>query len=238
MIKVVPAIDIIGGRCVRLSQGDYNRSTFYSAEPSEMAVRFLGAGLSRIHAVDLEGAKSGHPVNLDSLRKLSSISGAEIEWGGGIKTREDVDAAFEAGASRVVMGTTAVKDPGLFKSLLLEYGSDRIVLGADVRGTKVAVSGWTETSAMDISTLLEPFFPDLLEVIVTDISKDGMFSGPDPVFYKDLMNRFPSLVITASGGVGSIDDIKSLGQAGVPAVIVGKALYEGRIRLEELGHGC
>lgn len=238
MIKVVPAIDIIGGRCVRLSQGDYNRSTVYSAEPSEMAGRFLGAGLSRIHAVDLEGAKAGRPVNMDSLRKLSSFPGAEIEWGGGIKTRDDVDAALEAGASRVVMGTTAVKDPGLFKSLLSEYGSDRIVLGADVRGTKVAVSGWMETSAMEIDTLLESFSPDLLEVIVTDISKDGMFSGPDPGFYKNLMDSFPSLVITASGGVGSIEDIRSLDLAGVPAVIVGKALYEGRVRLEDLDYGC
>ena len=226
MIKIVPAIDIIGGRCVRLSQGDYNRSTFYSAKPLEMALRFMEAGLERVHAVDLEGAKAGHPVNLATLGKLASIAGTEIEWGGGIKTRADVEAALEAGASRVVLGTMAVKDPGLFKSLLLEYGPGRIVLGADARGTKVAVSGWMETSAIELS-----------EVIVTDISKDGMLSGPDPEFYRNLMDKFPSLGITASGGVGSIEDIKALDGIGVPAVIVGKALYEGRIKLEDISNG-
>ena len=171
------------------------------------------------------------------MREIASVRGAEIEWGGGIKTSQDVDAAFEAGASRVVMGTTAVKDPELFSSLLAEYGSGRIVLGADARGSKVAVRGWTETSAIDISTLLGSFLPALSEVIVTDISKDGMLSGPDPGFYKSLMTAFPSLTITASGGVGSIQDINALDLAGVPAVIVGKALYEGRIRLEDLAYG-
>lgn len=237
MIKIVPAIDIIGGRCVRLSQGDYNRSTFYSAKPSEMALRFMEAGLERVHAVDLEGAKAGHPVNLATLGKLASIAGAEIEWGGGIKTRADVEAALEAGASRVVLGTMAVKDTGLFKSLLLEYGPGRIVLGADARGTKVAVSGWMETSAIELSDLLGYFLPDLSEVIVTDISKDGMLSGPDPEFYRNLMDKFPSLGITASGGVGSIEDIKALDGIGVSAVIVGKALYEGRIKLEDISNG-
>lgn len=237
MIKIVPAIDIIGGRCVRLSQGDYNRSTFYSAKPSEMALRFMEAGLERVHAVDLEGAKAGHPVNLATLGKLASIAGTEIEWGGGIKTRADVEAALEAGASRVVLGTMAVKDPGLFKSLLLEYGPGRIVLGADARGTKVAVSGWMETSAIELSDLLGYFLPDLSEVIVTDISKDGMLSGPDSEFYRNLMDKFPFLGITASGGVGSIEDIKALDGIGVSAVIVGKALYEGRIKLEDISNG-
>lgn len=238
MIRIVPAIDIIGGRCVRLSQGDYNRSTFYSARPREMAERFLASGLSRVHAVDLDGAKSGFPVNLETLKELASVQGMEIEWGGGIKTRGDVNAVLEAGASRVILGTMAVKDPGLFKSLLLEYGPDKIVLGADVRGTKVAVSGWTETSGAEITSLLDSFLPDLSEVIVTDISKDGMLTGPDPEFYKSLMARFPDLVITASGGVGSVRDIRALEAAGVPAVIVGKALYEGRIKLEDVAYGC
>lgn len=238
MIRIVPAIDIIGGRCVRLSQGDYNRSTFYSARPREMAERFLASGLSRVHAVDLDGAKSGFPVNLETLKELASVQGMEIEWGGGIKTRGDVNAVLEAGASRVILGTMAVKDPVLFKSLLLEYGPDKIVLGADVRGTKVAVSGWTETSGAEISSLLDSFLPDLSEVIVTDISKDGMLTGPDPEFYKSLMARFPDLVITASGGVGSVRDIRALEAAGVPAVIVGKALYEGRIKLEDVAYGC
>lgn len=237
MIRIVPAIDIIEGRCVRLSQGDYNRSTFYSAKPREMAERFLASGLTRVHAVDLDGAKSGFPVNLETLKELSSVRGTEIEWGGGIKTRGDVDAILEAGASRVVLGTIAVKDPDLFKSLLREYGPDKIVLGADVRGTKVAVSGWTETSGAEITSLLDSFLPDLSEVIVTDISKDGMLTGPDPNFYKSLMDRFPGVGVTASGGVGNVRDIKALEDAGVPAVIVGKALYEGRIKLEDIAYG-
>ena len=204
----------------------------------EMAERFLASGLSRVHAVDLDGAKSGFPVNLETLKELASVQGMEIEWGGGIKTRGDVNAVLEAGASRVILGTMAVKDPVLFKSLLLEYGPDKIVLGADVRGTKVAVSGWTETSGAEITSLLDSFLPDLSEVIVTDISKDGMLTGPDPEFYKSLMARFPDLVITASGGVGSVRDIRALEAAGVPAVIVGKALYEGRIKLEDVAYGC
>lgn len=234
MIKVAPAIDIIGGRCVRLSQGDFGKATFYSGSPFEMAVRFVEAGFRSIHAVDLDGARAGRPSNLGTLRELSEVPGLEIEWGGGVKTRADVESILEAGASRVVCGTMAVKSPDLFSSLLEEFGGDRIILGADVKGGKVAVSGWLETSEIDIQELLCSFLPILKEVVVTDISRDGMFTGISTGFYRGLMDSFPSVFFTASGGIGSVEDIIALENAGVPRVIVGKALYEGKITLEDL----
>lgn len=234
MIQIVPAIDIIGGRCVRLSQGDFSRETSYETTPVEMATRFLENGFRSLHVVDLEGAKNGRPANLDSLRELASLGNVEIEWGGGIKTRQDLDAVLEAGASSVVFGTLAVRDPALFKSFLEEYGPGKITLGADVRGTKVAVGGWMETSDVELSALIRSFLPGLSSVIVTEISRDGMFSGSNPVFFKELMEEFPEVVFTASGGIGSIADIEALDEALVPKVIVGKALYEGKIKLEDL----
>jgi len=234
MIQIIPAIDIIGGRCVRLTQGDFSRGTTYDVSPVEMASRFLDNGFTSLHVVDLDGAKNGRPVNLETLRELSGIKGIEIEWGGGIKTSDDVNAALEAGASSVVCGTVAVKSPDLFRSFLKTYGSDKITLGADVRGTKVAVSGWLETSGVELFDLVGSFLPGLSRVIVTEISRDGMFSGIDPGFFERLMSGFPGVVFTASGGIGSLDHIKALNDIGVPRVIVGKALYEGKIKLEEL----
>ena len=234
MIRVIPAIDIIGGRCVRLSQGDFDRTTVYSASPSEMAGQFAECGFGLIHAVDLDGAKAGRPVNIETLRLLSESGVERIEWGGGIKSREDIKTVLEAGASRVVCGTMAVKDPGLFRECLEEFGTDRIVLGADVRGAKVAVSGWLETSGKDIQDLVGEFLPTLSQVIVTDISRDGMLTGANVGLYRDLIKLFPTVTFTASGGIGTVDDIKALEDARVEAVIVGKALYEGRIKLEDL----
>ena len=234
MIKVIPAIDLIGGRCVRLSQGDFNRETSYDASPERMASRFLDYGLRSVHVVDLDGARLGAPANLDVLKSLTGIGGLEIEWGGGIKTRDDVCSALEAGANRVICGTMAVRDPELFAGLLEEFGPDRIVLGADVRGREVSVNGWTENSGMDIFSLLGLFLPSLKEVIVTEISRDGMLCGTEVGLYKELMEAFPGLSLTASGGVGSVDDIHALDAVGIQRVIVGKALYEGRIRLEDI----
>lgn len=231
---MVPAIDIIGGRCVRLSQGDFGKATFYSGSPLEMAGTFVSGGFPEIHAVDLDGARAVRPANLETLRALSSVPGLEIEWGGGVKTRADVEALLDAGASRVVCGTMAVKSPDLFASLLEEFGGGRIILGADVKGGKVAVSGWLETSGVDIQTLLRSFLPGLSETVVTDISRDGTFTGVSPEFYRGLMDAFPEISFTASGGVGSVEDIVALEAAGVPRVVVGKALYEGRITMEDL----
>lgn len=219
---------------MRLSQGDFSRETVYDVSPAEVALKFLENGFGNLHVVDLDGARNGKPVNLNVLRELSSIGGLEIEWGGGIKTAADVDAALAAGAASVVCGTVAVRNPVLFKSFLEEYGPERITLGADVRGTKVAVSGWMETSEMELPDLIRSFLPKLKNVIVTEISKDGMFSGADPAFFLELMRQFPGVEFTASGGVGSLEDIKILDAVGVPKVIVGKALYERRIKLEDL----
>ncbi|MBO6172561.1 MAG: 1-(5-phosphoribosyl)-5-[(5-phosphoribosylamino)methylideneamino] imidazole-4-carboxamide isomerase [Bacteroidales bacterium] len=234
MIQVIPAIDLIGGKCVRLSQGDFSRKTTYEAGPAEMVSLFLGRGLRSIHIVDLDGAREGRPVNLDVLRQVSMLGNADIEWGGGIKTRQDVQSVLDAGASRVICGTMAVKDPSLFTGLLEGFGPDRIVLGADVRGREVSVRGWMENGGIDIFTLLRSFIPPLKEVIVTEISRDGMLCGSELGLYEELMNIFPDISFTASGGVGCLEDIRRLEKLGVGKVIVGKALYEGRIKLEEI----
>ena len=234
MIQIIPAIDIIEGRCVRLSQGDFARQSTYPGTPSEMADLFAAAGLRRIHAVDLEGAREGQPRNLDVLRALSERGDLDIEWGGGIQNDADLDAIFAAGAGHVILGTVAAQNPSFAREALDRFGPERIILGADVRGRSVATRGWTETSEHEIEDLIRHFLPGLQEVIVTQIARDGMFSGADVPLYRELMDRFPDVIFTASGGIGSIDDIRALEAAGVPRVIVGKALYEKKITLEEL----
>ena len=233
MITVIPAIDLFEGRCVRLSQGDFARETRYSGSPEEMARLFLDAGFRRIHAVDLEGAKAGRPMNLAVLQRLAEL-GADVEWGGGINREEDLRAAMDAGAGHVVCGTLAVRDPALFRRWLDRFGPEQIILGADVRGTEVATHGWLENSGLAVGDLIASFLPALSEVIVTQIARDGMLGGADVDLYRSLMARFPDLTFTASGGVGSVDDVRALEAAGVPRVIVGKALYEKKIALEEL----
>ena len=234
MIQVIPAIDIIGGRCVRLSQGDYSRKTSYDDSPLAMATRFLDSGIRTVHIVDLDGAIEGYPVNLNLLKSISALKGLDIEWGGGMKSREDVESVLEAGASRAICGTIAVRNPEVFSGLLEEFGPDRIVLGADVRGREVAVNGWTENTGVDLFDLIESFLPNRWNVLVTEISRDGMLCGPDVELYDDILYEFPEISLSASGGISSAGDIAALEKAGVPKVIVGKALYEGRLSLEEI----
>ena len=234
MIRIIPAIDLFGGRCVRLSQGDFARETRYSERPDEMAARFLGAGLRRIHVVDLEGAKAGRTMNLPVLERLAALEGLDIEWGGGIKSEEDLKTVLEAGAGHVILGTLTARKPETFRRWLEKYGPERIILGADVRGTEVATHGWLQDSGLDVTDLIASFLPALSEVIVTQIARDGMLGGADVDLYRQLQERFPGLTFTASGGIGSVADIRALEGAGVPRVIVGKALYEHKIRLEEL----
>lgn len=234
MIQVIPAIDIIGGRCVRLSQGDYSRKTSYDDSPLAMATRFLDSGIRAVHIVDLDGAIEGYPVNLNLLKGISALKGLDIEWGGGMKSREDVESVLEAGASRAICGTMAVRNPEIFSGLLEEFGPDRIVLGADVRGREVAVNGWTENTGVDLFDLIESFLPNLWNVIVTEISRDGMLCGPDVELYDDILYEFPEISLSASGGISGVADIAALEKTGVPKVIVGKALYEGKISLEEI----
>lgn len=232
MIEIIPAIDIIDGKCVRLSQGDYGRSKTYSDSPLDVAKRFEDWGVTMLHLVDLDGAKSSFPVNQAVLEDIAAHTSLKVEFGGGIKSRDALVSVFSAGASRSICGSVACTCPDTFAGWLKEFGGDRIVLGADVRDGLVAVKGWLEKSDMKAEDLLRRFSLDGLQtVIVTDISRDGMLSGPAVELYAGLMEEFPDVRVIASGGVGSMADIEALDRAGVPAVIVGKAIYEGKIRL-------
>lgn len=232
MIEIIPAIDIIGGKCVRLSQGDYAQKTEYEVSPVEMARLYADAGVRRLHLVDLDGAKASHPCNLDSLSEIASLKILDIEWGGGIKSRRHLEEVFEAGADYAIIGSLAVKEPALMEEWLREFGGERIILGADLRDGKVSVNGWLEDSELTVDDIIARFLPHgLKEVIVTDISKDGMLTGPNTQLYVDLCRRFPGVTFTVSGGISSISDIDTLDSLGLPRVIVGKAIYENRIPL-------
>lgn len=235
MISIVPAIDVIGGRCVRLTRGDYTDCKVYDASPVEMAERYADCGVERIHLVDLDGAKAGRPCNLKTLETIAVKVGLELEWGGGISSDAALKSIFDAGASAAVIGSVAVRNPEWMRSWLKRYCPGAIILGADARDGKVAVSGWLEDSAIALEDLIESFIPDSLkEVICTDISRDGMLQGPSFDLYSRLTSRFPDIVFTASGGVSCMDDIRRLSEAGMPKVIVGKAVYEGRITLKDI----
>lgn len=232
-IEIIPAIDLIDGRCVRLSQGDYDRKKVYDASPLDMAKRYADCGVKRLHVVDLDGAKASKPMNLKVLEDVSKVAGLEIEWGGGIKSDEALKDIFNAGAAYAVVGSVASRQPELFQSWLEQYGGNRMVLGADVSNGKIAVNGWLETDEIGIEDLTERFLPYGLErCIVTEISRDGMLQGPATELYIGLQNSFPDINFTVSGGVSSTDDIIKLDEAGLKSVIVGKAIYENRISLK------
>lgn len=235
MIEMIPATDLIGGRCVRLTQGDYtNRKTYYR-DPLEAALRFEEAGARRLHMVDLDGAKAAEPQNLAVLERIAAKTSLEVQYGGGIKSRAALRSVFDAGARRAVCGSVAVREPELFARWIAEFGPERLILGADVRDGVVAIQGWTERSERTAPELIETFLPaGLRQVVCTDISRDGMLCGPAVALYADLQRRFPQVEITVSGGVSSPDDIARLEREGLRSVIVGKALYEGRITLKDL----
>lgn len=232
---VIPAIDIIQGRCVRLSQGDYASKTVYDVDPCDMVRRFVDAGFPRVHVVDLDGAKAASPQNLATLEKVASVPGARIEWGGGIKDSQALTDIFSAGASYAVVGSIAARQPDVMARWIREYGPGRMILGADVRNGRVAVSGWQEEMQLTIEDLMLRLLPDgLTQVICTEISRDGMLAGSAVELYRQLMERFPQVIFTSSGGIGSLADVEEVAAAGVSRVIVGKALYEGRVTLEQL----
>ncbi len=234
-IELIPAIDIIEGKCVRLSQGDYDRRKEYNERPLEVAKRLQDAGIRRLHVVDLDGAASSHIVNYRSLEEIAGHTDLVIDFGGGLKSDDDLRIAFECGAAMVTGGSIAVKDAETFCRWLQVYGSERIILGADAKDKKVAVSGWKENSDLELLPFISSYVERGIDkVICTDISKDGMLQGPAVGLYQEIQEQHPSLHLIASGGVGSMDDIKRLEEAGVPAVIFGKALYEGRITMDEL----
>ncbi len=235
MIELIPAIDIIGGRCVRLSQGDYERQTTYDAEPADMVKRFADCGVKRVHVVDLDGAKAAQPENLPTLEKMAGVNGVSIEWGGGLKTETAVRQVFDAGAAYAIVGSVAAKQPDLFTTWLNAFGAERMVLGADVREGKVSVSGWQEDLNLGIEALIDTFQPHgLRQVICTDISRDGMLQGPSFDLYTQLQAAYPDIDFTVSGGISSMDDIRHLNSLNLRKVIIGKAIYEGRISLKEI----
>ena len=235
MINVIPAIDLIDGKCVRLTKGDYNQKKQYDASPLDMALRYQDIGIRRLHVVDLDGAKSSSPKNLHVLEEIAIRTSLEIEWGGGIKSDQALYDAYNAGADYLIIGSVAVSKPDLFARWLSEYGGGRLILGADVNEGRVAINGWLEKSKQTIDALIDRFIPHgLSEVICTDISKDGMLQGPTFDLYARLQAKYPEQDIIVSGGISKMDDIRRLDEMNLRHVIVGKAIYEGRITLEEL----
>ena len=235
MIEIIPAIDLIDGQCVRLRRGDYGQVTRYSSDPLAVASSFRDAGITRLHLVDLDGAKSGAPCNLSVLERIAAHTSLRIEFGGGIKSSQSVADVLGAGAAHVIIGSAAVKQPALMDRWLAEYGPERVILGADIRGGLVSVSGWLEDSSLSVADVFNRFIPSgLSQAIVTEISRDGMLAGPDFNLYSGLKDRFPAVCLTASGGVTTMADIARLQSLGIERAIVGKALYEGRISLTDI----
>ena len=235
MIELIPAIDIIDGKCVRLSQGDYNSKKVYNENPVEVAKELEAHGIRRLHVVDLDGAVSHHVVNYRTLEQIASRTSLVIDFGGGVKSDEDLVIAFESGAQMVTGGSIAVKNPERFCHWLQTYGSERIILGADVKDHKIAVNGWKDESACELFPFLEDYIgKGIRKVICTDINCDGMLQGPSISLYKEMLEVHPDLYLIASGGVSCAENIRQLEATGIPAVIFGKALYEGRITFKEL----
>lgn len=235
MIKIIPALDLIDGKCVRLTQGDFGQKTVYSSKPLEVAKHFEAAGLNRLHMVDLDGAKTGKPANLHVLEAVAVETNLQIDFGGGIKREADITDVFSAGASMVNIGSLAVKEPETFLAWVKKYGGDKILLGADTRKGKVAIDGWQTETDKSILEMLQDFAGrGVTNVFVTDIEYDGAMAGPSIELYRQIIKLLPSIKLIASGGVRSIDDIDELIGIGCDGVIIGKAIYEGRIKLEDL----
>jgi phosphoribosylformimino-5-aminoimidazole carboxamide ribotide isomerase len=234
-MEIIPAIDIIDGKCVRLTQGDYNQKKVYNERPLEVARQFEDAGLLRLHLVDLDGAKAGAVKNWKVLETLAGKTGLVIDFGGGIKTATDVEIVFNSGAALATVGSMAVKNGPLFVSWLQAYGSEKFLLGADVKDEKIAVSGWLETTDRWVYDFIAEYMEKgVRQLFCTDVSKDGLLQGPAIELYKNIVGKFPGLHFIASGGVSGIDDVRRLEEAGCKGVIIGKAIYEGKIKLEEL----
>jgi phosphoribosylformimino-5-aminoimidazole carboxamide ribotide isomerase len=234
-IEIIPAIDLIDGKCVRLSQGDYNQKTIYNENPLEVAKMFEAAGIRRLHLVDLDGAKAKHIVNHKILEEISTKTNLIIDFGGGLKSDKDLEIAFNSGASMVTGGSIAVKERDTFLKWLEKYGSEKIILGADAKNGNIAVSGWQETTELPVIEFISEYHKKgILKVISTDISRDGMLSGPAFDLYSEIMETLPKVEIIASGGIAAMDDILRLNEMGVPGVITGKAIYENRITMEEI----
>lgn len=235
MIEIIPAIDLIDGKCVRLSQGDFTRKTIYNENPLEVAQEFEFAGLKRLHIVDLDGAKNGKVTNLKVLETIARNTDLTIDFGGGIKTDADIESVFEAGAKMASIGSVAVKEPEKFFAWLERYGGEKLLLGADVKNGKLAIDGWQTATELEILPFLTDYYArGVTQTFCTDISKDGLLSGSASELYKLILECLPQLKLIASGGVSNIQDVFELDEIGCAGVIIGKAIYEGKIKLEEL----
>lgn len=235
MIELIPAIDIIDGKCVRLSQGNYDSKKVYNENPLEVAKEFEAYGIRRLHVVDLDGAASQHVVNYRTLEQIATQTSLTIDFGGGIKTSGDIEIAFDSGAEMITLGSVAVKHPELFDEWLQTYGNEKIILGADVKDNRIAINGWKEESPQELMPFLNQHInKGVTKVLCTDISRDGMLKGPATDLYRSIMEAHPELHLIASGGISGMEDILKLDEAGIPAVVFGKAIYEGRISLKEL----
>lgn len=235
MIQLIPAIDIIGGRCVRLTRGDYSTEKVYADNPVDVACEMEALGFRRLHVVDLDGARSRHVVNLEVLRSITRATRLVVDFGGGVKSDDDLRKVFDAGAALATVGSIAVTDPGRVHEWLRTYGADRLVLGADVRDGRISINGWKEESTLELLPFLEGYMQaGMKHVLCTEISHDGMLQGPATALYREVMTAFPDCRLIASGGVACIDDLRRLEAAGVPAAVFGKAIYEGRIDFSQL----
>ena len=234
MIELIPAIDIIDGKCVRLTKGDYDTKTVYG-DPIEMARMLEDKGFKRLHIVDLDGAKSRHIVNVDALKGITSQTNLKVDFGGGIKTDDDIEKAFDNGAAMVTIGSVAISAPDLFDGWLDKYGVDKIILGADIRNGKISINGWKEDSDADLLPFLLRYVRHGVKtVLCTEISRDGMLGGTAVELYSQIVEAYPNLHLIASGGVSKAEDIYELDRRGIPAVVFGKSIYEGKIDLDEL----
>lgn len=234
-MHIIPAIDIIDGKCVRLTQGDYNQKKEYASDPLEVAKAFENAGLKRLHVVDLDGAKASKIVNGKTLQSITKNTNLHVDFGGGVKSSEAIEEAFEAGAAQITAGSIAVKNQALVKEWLQHFGPEKIILGADVKDGEIRTHGWQEGSGLNIFSFLEEYLKAGAQyVICTDVSKDGLLQGPSFELYGEIMEKFPEIKLIASGGVSCLEDLKRLNEQGVYGTIVGKAFYEGKISLEEL----
>ena len=232
---IIPAIDLIGGKCVRLSQGDYSSKKEYHDDPLEMAKRFEGAGISRLHLVDLDGAKAKKIINGDVLKRICNGTSLQVDFGGGIQADEEIEKAFSLGAKQVTGGSIAVKNPTLFDEWITKYGSEKIILGADVSNGKIAVSGWQEESSEELIPFIQHYqTKGIQSVICTDIAKDGMLEGPSFELYKTILKEIKNIKLIASGGISTFDELPKLAELGCHSVIIGKAIYENRISLKQL----
>ena len=234
-MEIIPAIDVIDGKCVRLTKGDYDDCKTYNDSPLDMALRFQDAGIRRLHLVDLDGARSKHIVNYPTLEAITAHTDLTVDFGGGIKSTQDLETALGCGASMVTVGSIAATDPELMSRWIEDFGQEHIILGADARDGMISVNGWKEDSALKLSDFIRGYIQKgITQVLCTDINRDGMLQGPAVELYKALLKEFPSIKLIASGGVSSVQDLADLKDAGLPAAIVGKAYYEGRITLDQL----